>query len=126
MATRRRKRWAKVFATATLTAVPFTVFCPTAGAFFPPVIHLPPPPVVVPPVVVPPVVVPPVSPPPFVPPPPPVVPPVSPPPITVPPTPTPEPATVVSALLGLAAAAGYGLTRRKDKPADQPGDEKKD
>jgi hypothetical protein len=128
MATRRRKRWAKVIATATLTAIPFTVFCPTAGAFFPPVITVPPPPVVVPPVVVPPVVVPPVSPPPFVPPPP-VVPPVSPPPITVPPPPgVPEPATIVTSLIGLAAAAGYGLTRRKEqgKDGDRPAGDKTD
>jgi len=125
MATRRRKRWVKAFATATLTAIPFTVYCPTADAFFPPVINVPPPPVVVPPVVVPPVVVPPVSPPPFVPPPPPpVVPPVSPPPVVVPPV--PEPATIVTSLIGLAAAAGYRLTRRKDQPkdGDRPSDDK--
>jgi hypothetical protein len=58
---------------------------------------------------------------------PPVVPPVSPP----PPTGTPEPATIVSSLIGLAVAAGYGLRRRKgeegpavegagDSPADAP------
>jgi len=126
MAARRRKRWKTILPTITLTAIPYTVYCPTAYAWFPPVV--PPPPVVVvvppvvPPVVVPPVVVPPVSPPPFVPPPPPpvVVPPVCPPPVVVPPTcnctgtnSVPEPATIVTALVGLAAAGGYSLTRRK-------------
>ena len=117
MAARGKKRWKTILPTVTLTAIPFTVFCPTAAAFFPPVV--PPPPVVVPPivppVVPPPVVVPPVIPPPFVPPPV-VVPPVVPPPVIVdPPCGVPEPATVVSALVGLAAAAGYRLTRRKEQ-----------
>src|SRR5262245_32036547 len=54
MAARRRKRRMKALVTATLTAIPFTVFPTTASAFFPPIITLPPPVVVVPPVVVPP------------------------------------------------------------------------
>jgi hypothetical protein len=107
--------------TVTLTTVPFAAWSPTAEAFFPPVWPVSPPVTVVPPAV-PPVVVPPtVPPPPFVPPPPvvppvivppPVVPPiiVSPPP---PPSGTPEPATLVSSVIGLAAAAGYGLRKRK-------------
>jgi hypothetical protein len=50
-----------------------------------------------------------------------IVPPVAPPPIIVPPVSppttvgTPEPATLVSGLIGLAAAAGYRLTRRQKK-----------
>ena len=110
MATRRRKRWKSAIFTATLTAVPFTVFTSTASAFFPPVINLPPPVVVVPPVVVPPVVVPPVVPPIVVPP---VVPPVCPPPVVSPPTTVPEPATLVTALIGMGAAAGYRALRGK-------------
>ena len=118
-----RKRLKKLLpaVTVTLTTFPFAVWSPAANAFFPPVWGTAPP-AVVPPVVPPPVVVvPPVAPPPFVPPPPPVivVPPVSPPPIVVspppPPTGTPEPATLVSGLIGLAAAAGYGLKRRHEK-----------
>ncbi|MFM8271249.1 MAG: PEP-CTERM sorting domain-containing protein [Gemmata sp.] len=111
--------------TVTLTASPFAVWAGEAQAFFPPVWNVPPPVVVVPPVTPPPiVVVPPVSPPPFVPPPvvPPVivVPPVSPPPIVVPPCycppppcGVPEPTTVASGLIGLAAAAGYRRFRRQ-------------
>jgi hypothetical protein len=123
MPARRKKQWKRILPTITLTAIPFTVVCPTAYAFFPPISPPPPTVVVVPPVSPPPViVVPPVSPPPFSPPPPPpvVVPPVSPPPVVVPPVSpttntTPEPATLVTGLLGLAAVAGYRLVRRKDK-----------
>ncbi len=103
--------------TVTLTTVPFTVWTPTASAFFPPVWPVSPPVTVVPPTV-PPVVVPPtVPPPPFVPPvvPPVIVPPPVVPPVVVPPTDpnsTPEPATLVSSVIGLAAAAGYGLRKR--------------
>jgi MYXO-CTERM domain-containing protein len=54
-----------------------------------------------------------------------VVPPVSPPPIVVPPvsptTTTPEPATLATGLLGLAAVAGYRLVRRKEKDGDAEG-----
>lgn len=114
MAARRRKRWKKAVITATLTAVPFTVLCADANAFFPPIITIPPPVVIVPPPVVPPVVVPPVCPPPVVPPV--VVPPVCPPPVVSPPTTVPEPATMVTALIGLGAAAGYrGLRGKKDQ-----------
>ena len=63
MAARRNKSWKKAVITATLTAVPFTIYCSNASAFFPPVITVPPPVVVVPPPVVPPIVVPPVVPP---------------------------------------------------------------
>ena len=122
MATRRRKRWKKAIITATLTAIPFTVFCPTASAFFPPVITLPPPVVVVPPPLIPPVVVPPVVPP--VSPPPVVVPPVCPPPVVSPPATVPEPATIVTALIGMGAAAGYRAIRGKKKDAEQPDGEK--
>ena len=123
MAAPRKKRWKKILPTVTLTAIPFTMTCQTALAFFPPVVPPPPKVVVVPPVSPPPViVVPPVSPPPFSPPPPPhvVVPPVSPPPIVVPPvsphtTGTPEPATLIAGLMGLAAVAGYRAVRRKDE-----------
>ncbi len=115
-------------ATVSLTIFPFAAWAPAANAFFPPVWPVSPPTVVVtPPVDPPPVTVPPISPPPFVPPPPPpviVVPPYSPPPITVPPvsppcgcTCTPEPATLVSGLIGLATVAGYGLKRRGQKGA---------
>jgi hypothetical protein len=79
--------------------------------------------------VVPPVVVPPVCPPPFVPPvvPPVIVPPVCPPPVVIdpccqchghgspPPSGVPEPMTIVSGLIGLAAVAGYRHIRRKDQ-----------
>jgi hypothetical protein len=120
MAARSGKRWKRVLPTATLTAIPFTVFCPTVEAFFPPVVPPPPVVVVVPPVSPPPVVVPPVSPPPFVPPPPPpvVVPPVVPP--VSPPPGVPEPATIVTGLIGLAAVAGYKrVMRRKDGETGQ-------
>lgn len=117
MATRRRKNWKKAVITATLTAIPFTVTCQTASAFFPPVITLPPPVVVVPPPVVPPIVVPPVVPPPVVPPV--VVPPVCPPPIVSPPTTVPEPATFITAVIGMGAAAGYRALRGKKKDEGQ-------
>ena len=81
--------------TVVLTASPFVVGAPRAHAFFPPVFPGNPPVTVVPPTVPPPViVVPPVVPPPV------VVPPHCPPPNGV-----PEPATLISALVGLAAAA---------------------
>jgi hypothetical protein len=121
---RLKKRLKKLIpaVTLTLTTVPFAVWSPSASAFFPPLWPVSPPVASVPPVLPPPViVVPPLSPPPFVPPvvPPVVVPPVVPPPIVVPPvsppTSTPEPATVVSSLIGLAAAAGYGVRRRQQK-----------
>ena len=91
--------------TVVLTASPFVVGAPRAHAFFPPVFPGNPPVTVVPPTVPPPViVVPPVVPPPV------VVPPVVPPPVVVPPhcpppNGVPEPATLISALVGLAAAA---------------------
>ena len=105
--------------TVTLTGLPFAVWTPPAAAFFPPVWPGSPPVTVVPPISSPPVVVPPVVPP--VSPPPIIVPPVSPPPITT----TPEPATVVSGLIGLAAAAGYRLKRRYEK-TDEKTDEPKE
>ena len=128
---RLRKRLKKLLpaVTVTLTTIPFAVWSPAATAFFPPVWGTTYPPAVVPPVSPPPVVVvPPVAPPPFVPPspPPPVIvvePPSPPPPVIVSPPPpngVPEPATVVSALLGLAAAAGYGLKRRHGKKDEAP------
>jgi hypothetical protein len=122
MATRRRKRWKTVLPTVTLTAITYTVSTPTVHAYFPPVVPQPPSVIVVPPVVNPPVVVPPVVPPV-------VVPPVVPPPVVVPPTChcppppncVPEPATIISTLLGLAAAGGYGLARRqKSTQVDDP------
>lgn len=73
---------------------------PCASAFFPPVIQPPGPPVTPPPSTQPPV----------------VVPPVDPPPVVVPPRQVPEPATIVTALAGLAAAAGYHAIRRKRTP----------
>ena len=105
--------------TVTLTGLPFALWAPPAQAFFPPVFPGSPPVAVVPPTSPPPlVVVPPVIPP--VSPPPVIVPPVSPPPIVIPPvspppiTTTPEPATVVSGLIGLAAAmAARRLKRQK-------------
>jgi MYXO-CTERM domain-containing protein len=114
-----RSRWRRVLPTATLTAVTFTLAEQQACALFPPIWPVSPPVVVVPPPVVPPpvIVVPPVPPPPFLPPPV-VVPPVVPPPVivvppTVPPTsPTPEPSTLVAALAGLGAAAGWAVRRR--------------
>jgi len=131
MTTRRKSRWKTILPTVTLTAIPFTVYLPTANAFFPPI--SPPPPIVgvVPPVVPPPIIVPPVVPPPFVPPVVPpviVVPPVSPPPVIVdpgchcPPSPNcvPEPTTILSAFFGLAAIAGYNVRRRKEvEPGEQ-------
>ena len=120
MASRRRKRWKLVLPTVTLTVIPFTVNMPTAHAFFPPLV--PPPPVVVvvppvvPPVSPPVIVVPPVVPPPFVPPPPPVVvPPVVPPcDCDCDPHCVPEPTSIIGALTGLAAIAGYRRVRRGD------------
>lgn len=92
-------------AVVVLTASPFVAFTPQAQAFFPPVFPGSPPVAVVPPTVPPPVivvppVVPPVVVPPTVPPPVIVVPPHCPPPNGV-----PEPATLISALVGLGAAA---------------------
>ena len=113
---KRRNRWKKAIITATLTTVPMTVFSSSANAFFPPIITIPPPVVVVPPPVVPPIVVPPVVPPIVVPPV--VVPPVCPPPIVSPPTTVPEPATMVTALIGLGAAAGYRAIRGKKKDGE--------
>ena len=110
MATRRsrlKKNLKKLLpaVTVTLTTVPFAVWSAPAQAFFPPAWS-------VPPVVT---VVPPVAPPPLI-----VVPPVSPPPIVVPPphqcplpNGVPEPATVASALIGLAAVAGYRFRRKQ-------------
>lgn len=128
MATRRSRLKKKLkqlipVVTVSLTTLPFAMWSSNAQAFFPPVWNVPPPVAAVPPVAPPPlIVVPPVAPPPFVPPPPPpliVVPPVVPPPIMVPPISppcgVPEPATVVSGLIGLAAMAGYGLRRREKK-----------
>ncbi|MCS7269563.1 MAG: PEP-CTERM sorting domain-containing protein [Gemmataceae bacterium] len=68
-----------------------------AQAFFPPIIQPPGPPVNPPPTNPPPV----------------VVPPVDPPPVVVPPRQVPEPATMVTALAGLAAAAGYRAWRKR-------------
>lgn len=101
-----------------------TVYCAPVQAFFPPVpngsdVVVTPPPIspIVP-------LPPPVSPPPVAPPPPPIVPP--PPPPLVPPPPcdcdcppqsVPEPATVVSGLIGLGAVGLAALRRRKaNKP----------
>ena len=92
-------------AVVVLTASPFVAYAPQAQAFFPPVFPgsppvavvpptVPPPVIVVPPVVLPPVIVPSVVPPPV------IVPPVVPPPNGV-----PEPATLISALVGLGAVA---------------------
>src|SRR5947209_7382024 len=112
---RLRKRLKQLLpaVTVTLTTIPFAVWSPSASAFFPPVWG-PPSVTLVPPVSPPVIAVPPASPPVF------VTPPSSPPPIiVVPPSPppngVPEPATVISGLLGLAAAAGYGLKRRQAK-----------
>ena len=100
----------------------FTLCTQPVNGFFPPVptgkdkVVVTVPPVSPPPVVVPPVV-PPVPPPPFVPPPVPPVPP-PPPPVVVKPTVVPEPATIVTAGVGLALVVG--LTKRgKKKDADQ-------
>jgi hypothetical protein len=102
-----RARWKRLVPTAALTALPFTVMAPTAQAFFPPI--TPTAPVTVAPVqappfvpVTPPVIVPPVTPPPVI-----VVPPVT------PPTGVPEPSTLVAAMAGLTAAAGWAARRRK-------------
>ena len=38
-----------------------------------------------------------------------------------PPSGVPEPATIMSAIFGLAAAAGYGLVRRKDEKKEDKG-----
>jgi hypothetical protein len=98
------------------TAAPFALWTPTANAFFPPMWPVSPPVTVLPPPVSPPVIVDPPSVPPVI-----VEPPVVPPVIVVPPSVpppssgTPEPATLVSGLIGLAAAAGYGLKRRAQK-----------
>lgn len=129
--TRLRKKLKKLLpaVTVTLTTFPFAVWSPSASAFFPPVWGTSPPPSVVPVSPPPVVVVPPVAPPPFVPPPPPpviVVPPPPPPPVIVvpppPPNGVPEPATMISGLIGLAAAAGYGIKRRADKKKDEAGE----
>src|SRR5262245_1324819 len=114
----RLKKLRKVVAVS-LTTIPFVIWTPTASAFFPPMWPVSPPVTVIPPVLPPPVIeVPPVSPPPFVPPfVPPVVPPVVPvvPPVSPPPPPaTPDPGRLVTSLIGLAAAAGYALKRRKE------------
>jgi len=75
---------------------------PAVQAFFPPVIQPPGPPVTPPPVNPPPV----------------VVPPVDPPPVVVPPRQVPEPASIITALVGLATAAGYRKIRQRRKNAD--------
>jgi hypothetical protein len=113
--TGRRARWMRVLPTATLTVMPFTVFGPTAQAFFPPITPTQPPPTIVeppaPPIDTP--TVPTVPPPPFVPPP---VPPTPQPPDRLPPPPpttVPEPSTLVGALAGLAAVAGWATRRKK-------------
>jgi hypothetical protein len=77
----------------------FVLSSPTALGFFPPVIQPPGPPVTPPPVNPPPV----------------VVPPVDPPPVVVPPRQVPEPATLLTALAGLATAAGYHSLRKRRK-----------
>jgi hypothetical protein len=92
-------------AVVVLTASSFVAYALQAQAFFPPVFPGSPPVAVVPPTVPPPViVVPPVVPPPV------IVPPVVPPPVIVPPVVpppngVPEPATLISALVGLGAVA---------------------
>ncbi len=75
------------------------IVCGEAAAFFPPVVQPTPPPVTPPPVTPPPVVVPPVQPPPIT------------------PKPVPEPATIVTALAGLAAVAGYRAVRGRREQA---------
>ncbi|MCS6864114.1 MAG: hypothetical protein RMJ56_10025 [Gemmataceae bacterium] len=118
-----QQKWQKVLpaVTFTLTAAPFVVHAPTAAAFFPPLWPISPPVTVVPPIASPPVVVPPTVPPVVVEPPivPPVVvePPVSPPSSNT----IPEPATVISGLVGLAALAGYRLSRRGQQNPDSMG-----
>jgi hypothetical protein len=80
----------------------YLVSAPAAQAFFPPVIQPPGPPVTPPPINPPPV----------------VVPPVDPPPVVVPPRQVPEPATIITALVGLATAAGYRrLRQRRHNPS---------
>ncbi|HET6572085.1 MAG TPA: PEP-CTERM sorting domain-containing protein [Fimbriiglobus sp.] len=124
-------RLLKLIPTTAVGVAAFTLTTQTASAFFPPITvpgssgpvtvsPPPPPPVIIPvtpdvpvPPLTPPPVVPPVPPPPFVPPPPPPVDIPDPP---VPPTPpqtVPEPATIVSGLIGLTALGGYTWTRRK-------------
>ena len=126
MATRRSRLKKKIqqllpAVTVTLGTGAFALSAMPVQAFFPPVFPVSPPLTVVPPVSPPPlIVVPPVSPPPFISPPPPpriVVPPVTPPVVVPPVSPpppcgVPEPATVVSGLIGLAAVAGYRLRKR--------------
>lgn len=116
-----RKKWKKVLpaVTFTFTVAPFVVYAPAAAAFFPPLWPISPPVMVVPPLASPPVVVePPVVPPVVVDPP--IVPPVVvEPPINPPPSNTiPEPATVISGLVGLAAMAGYRLSRRQPRTTE--------
>lgn len=124
----------KVIPTAAAGAIIFCCAEQSAYGFFPPIIPADPPVTIVPPVVAPPVtppvvvppvpppVVPPVVVPPVVPPvdpplpptdiiDPPVTPPVCPPPVT--PQETPEPATLVSAAIGLAALAGTSIRKRR-------------
>jgi hypothetical protein len=130
-------RLLRMIPTAAVGAAAFTLTTQTVQAFFPPITAPPaggpvtvspppPPPVIipvvpevpVPPVTPPPPVVPPVPPPQFVPPPPPpVVPPQGEPDCdccqpTTPQT-VPEPATVVTGLIGLSVLGGYKWTRRK-------------
>jgi hypothetical protein len=108
--------------TVTLTTMPFVVWSPDASAFFPPIWPVSPPVTVVPPVppvlVVPPTV-PPVIPP-IVPPVPPVPPVIDVPPLPPPPTGTPEPATIVSTIIGLGAVGGYALRRRQKNEEQKP------
>jgi len=134
--------WNSILRTAipvgVLGVAAFTICTQNAEGFFPPIpptvtkVTLPPtvtPPIVVPPVV-PPIVVPPVIPPvvPPIVPPPPVIPPVPPPPFVPPVVPpcvcivppvvvrpqvVPEPTTLISAAIGLAAAMGYNVRRRR-------------
>lgn len=99
----------------TLTAMPFTLWCPTVSAFFPP-IHQQTPPVSPPTVVEPPTIAPPIV---VVPPPPtpPVTPPPPPPPIVDPCECTcrcqvPEPSSIIIGATGLVAAAGYRWRKR--------------
>jgi hypothetical protein len=110
-----------VLPTSVLGVAAFTLCSQPASAFFPPVpTGSGQPGVVVPPVVPPPVIVPPlippVVPPPFVPPlePPVMVPPVTTPPV-IRPTVVPEPATVITAGIGLALAAGLRRRRKESE-----------
>jgi hypothetical protein len=128
----------KMIPTAAVGAAAFTLTTQTAPAFFPPIPTgggpvsvgpQQPPPIILPispgipvPPVVPPPVVPPVPPPPFVPPPvPPVVNPGGKPDCGGPHTPqaTPEPATIVSGVIGLSVLGGYAWRRRKGDRAGQ-------